>query len=137
MGRRGPKPKPTAYLKLVGGRSRAFPPVDQSPPAAPPMPRGLSYWARAEWRRVVPLLLDAGTLSTLDLAALTLYCEGWSSYRMSLRDGDERARARAGAHLLKIITEFGLSPRSRVRVPKRTADPLTEFVKAKTRGAAP
>ncbi len=137
MGRRGPKPMPRAMLKLVGGRDRSAPPVEHPPPEAPDMPRGLTYWARAEWRRIVPLVLEAGTLCPLDRAALTVYCEAWSDYRMALRDGDDRARAQAGAHLLKCLVEFGLTPRSRVSVARPIKDPLSEFVKAKTRGDAP
>jgi P27 family predicted phage terminase small subunit len=50
------------------------------PVAAPPLPRTLKGEARAEWQRVVPVLLRAGVLSTVDRAVLIRYCTVWADW---------------------------------------------------------
>ncbi len=79
MGARGPKPTPDALKALTGSRRLAADLGDgiHPPVKAPPMPRHLLGPARAEWKRIAPLLLDLGLLTELDRAALTLYCQAW------------------------------------------------------------
>ena len=43
----------------------------------PPMPSGLSRYAKQAWKRMVPILLDMGVLTVVDGDALMLYCEAW------------------------------------------------------------
>jgi len=72
------RPKKPTALRLIQGNpgKRAInhqepiiPPADVSPPAH------LSGRASAEWRRIAPLLLDAGVLTRSDTDALGIYCE--------------------------------------------------------------
>jgi P27 family predicted phage terminase small subunit len=41
----------------------------------PKMPTHLSRAAKAEWRRLVPLLLERGSLTSCDSSMLSIYCE--------------------------------------------------------------
>ena len=73
----GNRPKPT-HLKLVAGNPGRRPlkrdePI--APPAIPRPPKFLSRAARAEWRRMAPLLKDAGVLSHLDRDCLGNLCQ--------------------------------------------------------------
>ena len=66
----GPKPKPTA-LKIAQGNPghRPLPKNEPRPRvAAPSMPDFLDAGGRAEWRRVVPILLEMGLLTKMDRA---------------------------------------------------------------------
>ncbi|MGE3913738.1 MAG: phage terminase small subunit P27 family [Chloroflexota bacterium] len=44
------------------------------------MPRELSEEAKAEWRRIVPVLEEAGLLNTIDRALLIRYCCAWADW---------------------------------------------------------
>lgn len=48
--------------------------------AAPSMPRDLTPEARAEWRRVVPVLKRMGVLATLDRTILIRHCQLWADW---------------------------------------------------------
>lgn len=133
MGKRGPKPKQSAG---AGGRR----PLPSGAPTQPPDLRGE---ALAEWRRVVPVLHDAGILCGVDRAAIVAYCLAWAalveSSQMILRDGytiaekqqnsigqviGEKLRLNpmcavqkeAFAQVRAMLAEFGLTPASRVRM---------------------
>src|ERR1700690_3621432 len=73
---RGRKPKPT-HLKLITGNPGHRPLNDAEPcaPAAiPSAPRFMNKDARREYRRLGPVLRDAGVLTNLDGPAFALYC---------------------------------------------------------------
>ena len=82
----GRTPKPAA-LKLVTGRSpgrdsggrevNSGPAFARIPPKAPTW---LSREAAAEWRRVAPELSRLDLLKESDRAALSAYCESWSTF---------------------------------------------------------
>ncbi len=77
MGKRGPKPTPTAVLKLRGstlvtGRREAA--EVQGPAGTPDAPEWLDEEARAAWDRIVPLLEGMGVLTRIDGNALARYC---------------------------------------------------------------
>ena len=77
-GTRGPLPKPPALRLLEGNAGKRA--LDLSaginpPICVPSMPRHLGKGARAEWKRITPLLEDLGLVSGLDVAALALYCQ--------------------------------------------------------------
>lgn len=150
MGRRGPKPVPTAVLRLVGSREATGRRRGPSPlPALPSPPTWLSPEARREWGRILPELAKLGLLCRLDRALLTGYCESWACYvdavRQAATDGliattpngfAQKSAAAialtdARSALLKFAAEFGLSPSSRVRLvsaPKaQPDDPLGAF----------
>lgn len=80
MGSRGPKPTPAALKAVTGSRIRMAADLGEgiNPPVrAPRMPKHLVGPARAEWKRIVPLLLELCLLTELDRAALALYCAAW------------------------------------------------------------
>jgi P27 family predicted phage terminase small subunit len=101
MGQRGPKPTPTALKAVTGARIRVAADLGEgiNPPVkAPPMPKDLQGPARAEWKRITPLLIELGLLTELDRAALTNYCTAWGE-RCRLQaqiNADMRAAAEAG-----------------------------------------
>ena len=76
MGRRGPKPQPTA-LKIERGNpgKRALPADEPILPAGPRgVPKGMTGRARAEWLRLVDELTDKGVLTVGDLKCFEEYC---------------------------------------------------------------
>lgn len=52
----------------------------------PRMPEHLSVEARREWRKVLPLLLERGSLTQADASAVALYCETFARWLTAKRD---------------------------------------------------
>lgn len=92
MTKPGPKPKPPR-LKVIEGNpgKRPIPESPKPPPIAPREPtwsrilhgdaedvRQARRDARAEWRRVVPVLDGLGLLTQVDALTLTDYCVCWA-----------------------------------------------------------
>ncbi len=80
MGKRGPARSPLATRQAGRHGERG---VHTPASGRPPCPAWLSAEAKAEWRRVAPLLDRLGVLSTLDQAALAGYCHQraeWERY---------------------------------------------------------
>ena len=77
MGRRGPRPTPSALRRRDTRRDRinlAEPkPPSRSP--APSAPRSLSPEAKRIWRRLAPALHQAGVLTAFDVDALAVLCD--------------------------------------------------------------
>ncbi len=135
---RGRKPKPTV-LKVVAGNpgKRALP---KNEPKAPidvdaKCPTRLSGEARKEWKRIAPVLRDAGLLTKIDRTALTLYCEAHELYLKAKEHVDaedlvdfvgEQAYPTASPYISimnkqadrmrQLLIEFGMTPSSRTRV---------------------
>jgi len=85
--------KPTR-LKVVQGTARAdrTNPKEPKPEIEiPSCPVGLSPSAKAEWRRVAPLLEDQGLLAKVDRAALAAYCELYARWIKSLKMIQEKS----------------------------------------------
>ena len=149
MGRRGPKPTPTAQLRLVGSRELERRRDEPQPElGAPNLPTWLSREAKAEWRRIVPELIRVGVLARVDRAILVGYCESWAMFTDAQRmvhdqgiiqtskEGVDRPAAHvrvlneSRSAFLKFAQELGLSPSARVRLTSRAApeaDPLGVF----------
>lgn len=153
MGRRGPPPTPTA-LKVIRGNPGRRPLNNREPQPArqrPTCPEWLDKEARAEWKRVVPLLDKIGLLTKVDRAALAIYCDQWSIY-VSARanvekygqvfvergeDGGVDAKEspylkiadRAAQRIRTYCQEFGLTPsaRGRMQVPGTSEGGVDEF----------
>ncbi len=139
MGKRGPKPTPTPILKARGswradGRADAGGPL--FPVEAPVCPAWLGVEAKAEWKRVVKYLLDAGLLAKVNRATLTAYCDAWGRYVVAVWKLEEtggsvlRAKATGGlyqnpwlaivrnerADAIRLAAEFGMTQASAGKV---------------------
>ena len=128
----GRKPKPTA-LKIAGGNpgkrrlNRREPKRDGRMPSCPAW---LDPEAKAEWRRIVPILVAQRVTSRVERASLAAYCIAWSRMKRAekelLRDGitykigdliKKHPAAsiyhEAARELQSFASEFGLTPSSR------------------------
>ena len=151
--RRGGKPGPNS-LKILNGvhdKNRINFEEPDVPAGAPDIPPGMGEVATAEWNRVVKILTESGTITTLDRSALMCYCDAFAAYQknktlsdkaewyknektgvmciapwVKLRDeADQRMRMWAG--------ELGMTPSSRSRVV--SVAPKSTGIKARDRRA--
>ncbi len=148
----GRKPKPTA-LKLAGGNPGKRPLNKREPKRdgrAPSCPAWLDPEAKAEWRRIVPILVAQRVTSRVERATLAAYCIAWSHLKRAekelLRDGitykiGELIKKHPAAsifhealtELRSLASEFGLTPSSRSGVEtgfliEKPEDELTQFM---------
>lgn len=134
----GRKPKPTAMKILQGNPGKRALNGREPPTSAgvPRCPEHLTPEARAEWRRIAPVLSHMRVLRTGDRAALAAYCQHWARWVEA-----ERKIAEMGGALViktpsgcliqnpyvgiantamdamrKFLSEFGLTPSSRSRI---------------------
>ena len=136
MGMRGPSPKPTR-IKLIQGNpgKRPFNAREPKPElAAPQCPEYLDAVARAEWDRLVEILLAMRVLTEADYIALGNLCQAYSTMidaQTKLSKAGILYKTKSGyiqqSPLLGIVNsqmtlinslvrEFGLTPSSRTRV---------------------
>jgi P27 family predicted phage terminase small subunit len=147
MGKRGPRPAPSA-IKIARGTLKAKPKTEPAPPAGSiVMPGHLGEVAQAKWRELLPLLQGVKVMTDADVEALARYCdtyEWWLATRAKLRkDGDTYPILNDGgeiryiaqrpevsiAHKLatqlrQLEQDFGLNPSARtsLHVEKPKAD---------------
>lgn len=138
MGQRGPKPTPVE-LKIARGNpgKRPIPkdlPALESTGYGPP-PSYFNKYAKAEWRRMVPLIEQAGLAPDVAKSAFETYCYEYGQVRdardriaekgIIVRDGKTDRLIRNPAIMisnnsadrcLAFLVEFGLTPSSRTRV---------------------
>lgn len=156
MGKRGPAPKPT-NLKLLQGNPGKRPLNDNEPdfgkPKEPPTPPGhLGRYGKTEWKRIIPLLMQAGVYTEADMGVLAAYCQAYHRWV----EAEKKIRAKktltfitdkgyemqipeigiantAMKQIKEFAKEFGLTPSSRTGIhidkPEETEDPFAEFVK--------
>ena len=125
------------------------------PPSAPKMPSGMCSQAKREWKRIVPLLLDLGTVTQVDGPALHMYCEAYATYIEVTKlirlegltyvadGGDATSKMKRPHPALTIQNEaerkmrsfmeaFGMSAGSRSRIkvdrPANTENPVEKFM---------
>jgi P27 family predicted phage terminase small subunit len=150
MGRRGPPPMTTAERKARGtydsSRDRGAN-VVQTPPAEPEMPAGMPVAAQELWHKLVPMLVQAGTLAARDVCALTRFCREYVRWDKLQADAADNPRIEtdygpksnpSGAEARKLDREvlqplelaLGLhyAARSRLRKPESGsgADPVAD-----------
>lgn len=92
MGKRGPRPTPTA-IKLARGTVRGKAKPEPQPPIdGVAMPSHLGKVAARRWDELLPLLQGVKVMTRADVEALARYCdtyEWWLATRAKLRkDGD-------------------------------------------------
>ena len=136
MGRRGPKPAPTA-IKIARGTVRGEPKAEPQPPSdGVAMPSHLGAVAASRWGELLPLLQAVKVMTRADIEALARYCdtyEWWLAVRAKLKaEGDTYPILNDGgqvkyiaqrpevsiAHKLsqqlrQLESDFGLSPAAR------------------------
>jgi P27 family predicted phage terminase small subunit len=71
----------------------------------PAAPKGMSDEAKAEWRRVLPVLVERRVLSAADLAACERYCEATGDIAIA-----RAAIAADGAYVLNRLGELKRHP---------------------------
>ncbi len=135
----GRKPIPN-IIKIMRGNpgKRPLNKREPIPPkGTPDCPSHLMKDAKAEWRRMVPILESMGLLSTLDMAALSAYCQAYGRWQQAEREMKRLTKKGTTGLLIKtmqgnyiqnpllgiisrniqlmhkFITEFGLSPSAR------------------------
>jgi P27 family predicted phage terminase small subunit len=142
MGKRGPKPTPTAILKLRGSTlvsKRRESDEVQGPEGDPEQPDWLDDVAKAAWDQLVPLLETMGVLTRIDGNALTRYCRMWSRWCQAEKFIQEKGEMyplrdekggvkyfqqwpqvsianKLAQQLTKLEAEFGMTPSSRARL---------------------
>jgi len=129
MGQRGPAPVGKKDLERRGSRRAKDRPDDlEFEPKAPKRPASLKGEAKAEWNRIIPLLVDKGVVSEVDRAALIALCQAWADYQ-DFREAASRlvkgsmdwrrmvsAKHEAFAEWQSLAQRFGLTPADRPRV---------------------
>lgn len=139
---RGPAPKPTVLKQLAGNPGKR--PLNGEEPqiasGAPTCPRHLSAAARREWKRVVHILADAGVVTQVDRAILSLYCQAygrWVDAENALAKGDLteetpngmvvqsaylQIATKAMENVKRFAEQLGMTPASRSRIHVEKAE---------------
>src|SRR3954451_12521103 len=84
MGKRGPKPTPTAVLKLRGTARADRTRNEPTPgPGVPRCPAWLDGQAKHCWRQLIPQLVAMRVLAAVDRNALARYCVLWGRWKVA------------------------------------------------------
>ncbi|MDX0538478.1 phage terminase small subunit P27 family [Sinorhizobium medicae] len=98
---------------------------------APAAPKQLSAYARAEWKRIMPGLIERGIITRGDLGGVEDYCRARGLVREledTLRSSGDidpklcRLQDKAMQTARQLAAEYGLSPVSRARVGSAATD---------------
>ena len=133
----GRKAQPT-ILKMKKGNLGKRPPNKKEPQpkkVLPPCPKWLTGEARAEWKRITPVLYELGILTEIDLSALEKYCMAHKRWRQAETTIDKEKRLSTisgngspcalpevaiSQKYLKImqsyLADFGMNPSARSRL---------------------
>lgn len=144
----GRKPIPASVKRLMGnpGKRRIAPDLP-SPAGVPAMPKRLMVEpvAVTKWKELVPILTELGTLTLSDGEALATLCEVYAAAQaclLELRAGGPVMKTDLGgvkpnpagplyrglvALQASLMSEFGLTPSSRVRLGGKQETPQDEL----------
>ena len=132
MGKRGPKPKPSALRVFEGNPGHK--PISKNEPkpkGKSKAPRWLNDGAKKVWVEVAPKLEAIGLLTDVDARAFANYCRLASMAQIAYDERDLNLWLRLIAEQRKHGADFGMSPASRVGLKvdgdARQADELDEF----------
>jgi P27 family predicted phage terminase small subunit len=149
MGKRGPKPAPTA-IKIARGTVRSRRNTEPAPPTTGiVMPGHLGEVAQAKWRELLPLLQAVRVMTDADVEALARYCdtyEWWLATRAILKeqgctypilnDGGEikyiaqrpevSIAHKLAQQLRQLEQDFGLNPSARSSLSVQPDKPATD-----------
>ncbi len=144
---RGRKPQPSLVATLHGNPGRRKRPAHEPQPTVATVyepPAHLGEDARIEWTRLTTELRALGIITVLDLGLLAAWCTAWGDYVQAERElrreglvvesrdrGPVRnpwflVRNKAIEQMLRIGSEFGLSPASRPRLGRREPAPAPD-----------
>ena len=140
MGKRGPRPLPTAVLQARGSRRAKANKLEPEPPAGlPECPDWLSDDAKAVWSQITPILQKMGVLTIADGNALARYCTALAQWREAemflqkygltypVKSGNGTVKCffqwpqvaivqKLSLVLTRLEQEFGLTPSARTRI---------------------
>lgn len=140
MGRRGPKPTPTAILEKRGSwraDAREGEPLPDPLLEVPDPPDHLSDIARRIWQESAPAMVGIGTLTTDDLRSFERYCRAFALWSKKARELEEAAEITESMtkglvnldnQLRRLEAAFGKNPADRAGLSlpdrKTAADPF-------------
>ena len=131
----GRKPKASTIVEKL--RTRA---PRRQPGRLPHAPSYLDDNGKAEWRRTGKLLLQAGLMDELDTTALATYCQAYSRWLAAEEQIKENGMIvaakngfpvqspylaisnKAAQQMAKFMSEFGMTPASRSRLPAKVKE---------------
>ena len=139
MGKRGPKPIPSATAKRRGTLRADRRANEPAPPnEAPTKPTWVQGLAAKHWRKIAPWLKESGLLTVLDTIALGLMCNALADYFEAGEVVESAAKENDGVkfvsitdkgnviqhpavgvqnkaweRVVKLLREFGMTPSSR------------------------
>lgn len=155
---RGRKPKPTELKRLAGnpGKRRLPPAKPKGRLVVPACPSHLAGVARLKWHSLSRELARSGLLARTDIDALAAYCTVWARWldaKAKLDKFGDILKNPGGfpmmspyllivnkclEQMLRLGTEFGLTPSSRSRVaapPQEDPQGVENFLFGKSVGA--
>lgn len=158
MGKRGPKPKPTAVQRTRGNPGKRSLNNGEPQPAGklPAAPKHLSGEARKAWTAFAKQLTEAGIATRIDAVALELLCASYATYLEAAEnvrqygpiwmDQPEKGKIpkfvysphwvvmnRAWKEVKQMLGEFGMTPSSRTGVraaPQADENPFAQFMRS-------
>ena len=155
MGKRGPKPKNKSKLELHGSwRANLDRPSGLSlEPLTklPQKPKRLQGEAAKFWRRVGIMLIQAETLTQLDIVAFELACEAYGQYCQAddlvqkskpvvetsngniVKHPAVIIRNKALQQLKSMMSEFGWTPSTRDKIPQPKHEKPNDFLRLMSR----
>lgn len=145
MGKRGPKPTPTALLKLRGSwRAGTRDGEPEATPEGVPCPAWLGDRAREHWDEIHPMLVGWGVMARpfeVGLAVLVDAIADWVALAKELEQVEVwtnplarpvvmKQKSEARKQVLAALREFGMTPSAVTavrKVEKKDASPLDRF----------
>lgn len=134
----GPKPTPTAVLEARGSwraKTRTDEPKPDTPTTLKP-PANLPKEARKLWKRLAPVLISAGLLTSADIEAFGHYCRlavAWDAAMRLVEESPTRenilALAKVNDAVRDLEASFGMTPADRVGLA--VTKPVTNNAKAR------
>ena len=133
MGKRGPRPTPTALRILRGNPSqKALPKDEPEPPPAEPSMTACPNWVKGSgrtlWNKMAPRALGLGLLTVVDMPKFEAFCMAYGRWRQyerlaervgpadAVAKGYRKAADTASSRMAQLGSAFGFDPSSRTGV---------------------
>lgn len=160
MGKRGPAKKPTELKIIQGNPGKHKLNNDVKYEAENEIPKPLVHLdrvAKAEWKRLAPIVFKAKMLTKADIAAFGAYCAAYSAWYFSERALRAKLSENGGMityetdkgyqqqipeisvantarlNMVKLAREFGLTPSARagidIKPPEEQENSIMEFIR--------